>query len=402
MAHKLGISGLGEYSISFGVASSFCYLVGLGAPEGLVKLIETNKERPFNRIRLVCLSHLFSIGTAVFAVIILYIISLLVEISNTLFFTVVWVVAWGCNISASQSLNAIKEERLGVLFFYSLTALTSAIIGIVSVLYGEHDVSVIIQRTAIAFCCLAIVSSFVLYRKICSSENSVNSQQITVWRLICTGMPFSVGRFIQAVILWAPVWLAEVLHSKDAAGISAALIRLGVAFGALMAATRFVFRRWFVQELNKNKVQLLSILLSTLGSLVSFLAVIAAIFILLIGKPILTILFGYDVGEYNWLMALILLGIAIEAQFGVAEDLLRNAHYIHQTLILQTLALGVQLVIGYILFSVFGWPAVIYGYLIQLILYQSLLAIWLRRYLRIELRPIYSLRAFKLIMKLKH
>lgn len=402
IAHKLSVTDLGMYSISFGLASSFCYLVGIGIPEGLVKVIEKNYSNNRSRHNLIFNAHLLSILSGVFVIIITLIISFLSWLDSNHASTIIWCVAWGCNISAAHSLVALKKERLGAMFFYSLTALCSSSVAIISVLLGTTEISIIITRTAVAFSLLSMISTCVLFLHI-QEKSSIRMISLNdAKKLLTTGLPFTLGRVIQACILWIPVWLSGFYYTKEASGIVAALIRLGVAFGAAMSATRFVLKRWFVQLIQEKKIVLLGDILSSFGTLISAISLSGAVLMLLIGDIVLALMFGSGIGQYYWLMSIILLGISIEALFGASEDLLKNSNGMSKTLKLQLACLAIQITSTIFLMMIFEWPGVIYGYILQLIVYQYFITKWLRADLAIYIRPNFSMKSLSLLFKTKH
>ncbi len=405
LSHRFGKGGLGSYATSFGISSTLCYLVGLGAPEGVARLAAgfvDGPASPARRARLAVQAHLLSILCSTLAIAVGAALCLAAPSEReTIIWTVIWTAGWGLSVSSSHCLIAMGVERLGSFLFYTAGAGVSVAAVSVSLLlgYGLHGalVSAAMSYLSLGLAGTIAVAAWARF----SGPLSLRVSWADVRSLIVAGAPFSTARLVTSAALWVPVWGAGIFMGTAGAGVTSAVMRLALAAGAAMAATRLVLRRVIADQMASGHWRRLSLLGSVSGTIFGGITLLGIAVAWVFGNPILHLLFGADFKGYRDLLCLALVGPVLENQFGVAEDVLKNRGDGLRVIIIQVFGVAVQWASLFLL-----WHSSIYAFTFVYVLYDFVVQItyvtWLGRTANIWIRPILSIRAFRTFLKLQH
>lgn len=404
LSHTFGKTGLGGYASAFGLASTLCYLLGFGAPEGVARVAaEAGRAGGDDRRKaLVWLGHRFAMLTALGGVAVVLLVTAVLpdHLKWSFAWTGLWVIGWGLNISASHCLIAAGVEKLGSFFFYTASAsLNFAIVG-ACVLIGATPTS-ILAASALGYLMLGLIGTIAVWRVTRGSPRGAASIRLDGFSLIKAGSPFSGARLIQSTALWAPVWAAGLFAGVAAAGVSGAVMRLAVAAAAAMAAIRLVLRRVIAEQLVSGHYRRLAMMASVSGTIFAGLTLVGVVLVWLFGDIGLKILFGKDFSGYRGLLCFALVGTMLESQFGIAEDILKNSGKGLQVMAVQGVAIVAALTL---MFLVRGANLYVYvgGYVLYVAIAEAVYVTWLGRTSGIWIRPMLSPRILKIFLRIRH
>jgi O-antigen/teichoic acid export membrane protein len=404
LSHAFGKAGLGGYASAFGLASTLCYLLGFGAPEGVARIVaEAGREGGGDRRKtLVWLGHRFAALTGLggVAAVLAVTFFLPANLKWMVAWTGLWVVGWGVNISASHCLIAAGVEKLGSFFFYTASASMNFVIVGAAVFIGWKP-DAILAASAVGYILLGLIGTVAVWRETRGQKTRAGPKPTDVVDLIKAGSPFSGARLIQSTALWVPVWAAGLFAGVAGAGVTGAVMRLAVAAAAAMAAIRLVLRRVIAEQLVSGHFRRLAMMASVSGTIFAGLTLIGIVLVWFFGDFGLKILFGKDFGGYRGLLCLALVGTTLESQFGIAEDILKNSGEGLRVMAVQGLAIVAALALvllarGANLYVYVG------GYVLYVAIAEAFYVTWLGRSRGIWIRPMLSPRILKIFLRIRH
>lgn len=398
IAHRFGSAGLGHYASALGVASTVCYAAGLGAHETPRATATASLKEAVG-------------GAFAFSLLTIFVgLGLFVGILATpwltggaaLLWTGLWCAAWALNVTSALCLIALGSEKLGALFFYTAGAVCSFSAICVLMLSGVDDASSAIMTSACAYAAVAVAASAITLSRIAGVRLAVFRPTLMT-SLVTTGAPFAWARIVQTTALWLPVWIAGASMGPADAGVTSAVMRLAVAAMAAMAAIRLVFRRIMPSMLAAGHRKRLGLLASAVGTLTAGATLMGIVGVLLVGSQALGLVFGSGLAPYKWLLAWALVGTLIEAQFGLAEDMLRYAGHARRLILVQTMSVIVlAIALAVVAVAQLGIYGLITTYVAYVAFIQTVYAVWLRRSEDIAVAPLLNARALRLSIRLRH
>ncbi|WP_421736137.1 lipopolysaccharide biosynthesis protein [Caulobacter sp.] len=403
LSHMFGKEGLGHYASAFGLASTLCYFLGFGAPEGVARLAAAGgRKDAAHRQRLVRSAHGLALlsGAGVIAVVVAAaLLALPASLRWNTIWTGVWVVGWGINISASLCLIASGSERAGSFFFYTAGASLNFVLVLLAMALGWGPPAVL-AISASSYLALGLIGSVQIWL-VLRREPIAPRGESQALALVKAGAPFSGARIIQSAALWIPVWGAGLLSGVAAAGVIGAVMRLAVAAAAAMAAIRLVLRRVIADQLTSGHYRRLAIMASVSGTIFAGLTLVGVVLVWFFGDWGLSLLFGKSFAGNRALLCLALIATAAESQFGIAEDILKNKGAGLKVMAVQAaaivLAFGPMFVLRFQ-----DMTAYVGAYVGYVAITQAAYVVWLGRARGIWIRPMLSRRVLKTFMRIRH
>lgn len=389
LARHLDAHAYGQYLFVLSAVLPTYFLLGLGASETVVRegpvLLQTEGGRAGGELRrLVGAGLVAALGSASLLVAVgAAVLSLpVVDAGVTPWFMLTFFVANGLMFNAAQILLGIGEDRLGAFFFYpalNVTLLGSAVPYML--LARDPSFTGIATVTSVA----SVVAAAVALGVVLSRIRPARSTGGQLRHVVRVGIRLAAARAFYAAGLWLPTFVAGLLLSPVEAGYLGTAGRLAVAVAAVMAAVRFAVRPSIVRAFHEGDTERIRLLCGSLATISSGLAVIALVLNLVLGRSVVTTVFGSSFAPVAPLLSLLLVGIIAECVAGPVDEVLKMTGHEGRVLVIFTAALPL-LVLGLLAgvgggIEVMAGVQVIYSVVVfgsMIVAVRLALGIWLR------------------------
>jgi len=389
ITNSLSMRDTGIYFSIFGLILTTNFASGLGLPDGLVRACPPVAESNNRELVVTLLSSGLTIGFASIAGLSLAFglfsagmfghYSLILPVS-------VWWASYGVTFLMSQTLVAAGYTRLGTFVFYSaincgLLLVLLPYLALSSTPPLGHVLYVTMAGAAIA----AFVScTFVIVNVARPNRPQYSTELRAAWT---TGLLIALGRIVQAAIIWSPVWVAGVIVDAPGAALIGLATRLVSAVAAVIAAIRFSIRPDLARDAAAGRWTKIEEIASRIAFWASLLALAAIGGTLLLGKPIITIVFGQTYQEAYVLVALFLLGTLGESIGGPVDEILKMSGRAKTVLTFQIFIVAIGLILQSFAATWFGLPGVAIGYAACLAALYAMQIIYLKKSVGIFVFP---------------
>jgi O-antigen/teichoic acid export membrane protein len=365
-----GTADLGLFSASFGIASSFCYWIGLGASEAILRSStnkDVNKEWWASNA---FFAHISGVSISVIVCVIVTILFINEIVGNLVLYITIWTVAWGLSISLSHILILFKKEQYGNFLFYGFPASISFLTILFSCIY-QVEIESVIMVVAVLYIVISVLLSF--FVMIFLWRIGISLEHVSTLKLLCDGILYSTSRVIQSVILWCPVWLATALYSLDAAAMISIVYRLGLGVNAFMSAIRLMLRRVTLLTFDSNKAHrnLLFNRISYIGTISSLICIFTLIPVYIFGDWIFITFFNINNLLAKYLLAVVIISLAVECQFSLQEDLMKNVLNLNNIVLVQSGMLLLFILTIICLSNLLDLYAFVWAFFFQILAYQT-------------------------------
>jgi O-antigen/teichoic acid export membrane protein len=222
---------------------------------------------------------------------------------------------------AAQSLVALRLAGLGAFFFYSSTNIYLMFTAVPYLLFWpDPHINGLILCTITAASLSFITASIFLIRALSPYREHEKAKLGPTFR---TGSIIAISRMLQAMIYWIPVWICGALLGPADASVLATAGRLLVAVSAVIAALRFSVRPMIVSAAAKSDWSTIENSGRRIALFTTLLTLAAMLLMVLIGRPILLLLFGPAYSPVWGVLFILLFGALGEAFGGPVDEVLK-------------------------------------------------------------------------------
>jgi O-antigen/teichoic acid export membrane protein len=332
ITHVLSLADAGRYFLFAAFIQTTFFAAGLGLPDGLVRYLPTLGIPRAQAVALMAKSAgraaflSFTGVAAAFGYALVVGGSLLIALLVAL-----WWAGNGLIFICAQAAVAIERTSFGSLAFYSaanLGVLPTLLLGFG--LGAAHSVESVLSLTATGTG-VASAATLAYLGRIAGKESRKNRRPVARnpqprhWHseLLKVGSQITLGRVVQALTLWTPVWVAGAMMTHtDVARIGLAT-RLVSAVAAILAAVKFSIRPQLARDAAADEWDSIARTCSRIASATTALALTALLGDLIVGQPLIRLAFGSNYGSITVLIAVFLIGTVGESVPGPADEVLR-------------------------------------------------------------------------------
>ncbi|MEH3067209.1 MAG: hypothetical protein PGN15_03825 [Aeromicrobium erythreum] len=395
VAQRLPLADAGVYFTLFGAVTVSSMLVGIGAPDGLVRLLPVivdpgRRGTTGNKMlrRAVRVSRLTGIAGGL-----LVAVYCLASMGSS-FVAVgagIWWLGYSQVFLAAQILAGLNRAALAAFFAYSATNFAYCLTLVPYLVLAERPtLGGVVALAAAPTVAVAVVGHCMVRRALRGGgpveavghdpgtppevAPGARASAAGVWHV---GIPIMLTRIMQASLPWLPVWFLSAFASHEQAAVYAAASRLVVAVTAVIAALRFAVRPRIVRLFSEQEVEQIA-KIARGASVASAVGPTIGLFCMLtVGEPLITTVLGQRYSGTSEVLTILLVGVLAECVGGVADEILKMTGLTSIVLMSLALAVGVQCA-GGIVFGADGavsmaWTTVVAfatQYVIQLVYLQ--------------------------------
>lgn len=328
VSRKASLEVSGAYFLAFGWISSTYFLSGLGLPDGLVRelaLLLARDDSARARKTIEKSAFIFALTLLIPFTATAALASHLNWGPSEVIFVSLWWASYAVMFFVSQCLLSLGSPALASFFFYPAVniSLTATLIPYL-LISSQPTFRGISIAASIGGVVMAALGSGLLASKVAKLERAP-LRSSPVMPIMSFGLKIAIGRVIQTVIYWLPVWAAGATLGAAAAGVIGLASRLNNAIAAVMAAIRFIVRPGLVRALEKRDFAGITNNARLISTIASGLVVGALACYLLIGKFLLKTIFGPDFVLAFVPLAILLVGTIGEAAGGIVDEILKMA-----------------------------------------------------------------------------
>lgn len=254
VAQKLDAVGTSQYFTLMGWVLTSYFWVGAGLPDGAVKEVPALVVLGHHEEAARVVRRTFAVGLGTIPLGFITSVGFAYQISHQLeaaFGVGLWWSAYAAIFVAAQVLVATGSPALGSAIFYGAANLGQLCITIPAVLLlSTVETADVLTLTGLGTAVTAALSVFVALRAVRRVTTSAQTAGTEFHPLVDghvrsalhSGAAIAVGRFVQAAIIWTPVWIAGVALNAEAAADMGIASRLVSAVAGVIAAVRFSVR----------------------------------------------------------------------------------------------------------------------------------------------------------------
>lgn len=406
IARETSLEVAGQYFAIFAMVSVGYTTVGLGASDGLVRLLpgecaEGAISGEGLRLARQCIA--FSIVCTLLLGIVPISIAAVWQPSTlaTVSLVSVWWTGYCIVFLSAQVMVGIGRTNVGAFAAYAVINITClCVVGLFSLIVDNLSLDTILilvaggttVASALTFSFLVVVLQKA--RRSYSTEEEKPPSEMgarnldTVRALIKYGMPMMIARLGQAAIPWVPVWVFVVCGLPASGALYAAASRIVVIATAVIAALRFSSRHEIVLRLKARmygellRLSLRSSALAICASAASI-AVVATV-----GDKVLPAVFGTSYSESVAFVQILLLATVAEAFGGLSDEILKMMGRTYVVIGSIFLALLVQLGSSLTAVNLHSVIIAAYGTVVAFSALYGLQVVWLWRNTNLFRRPI--------------
>jgi O-antigen/teichoic acid export membrane protein len=361
VTNSLSLHDAGLYFTISGLILTTYFISGFGLPDGAVKTVPVLIENGAIKraAAVLCQTHFIGISSAiVIAILFGFVCFSFTGSAEIGLFSGVWWLGYGSVFVGAQILVAQGSIRFGAFAFYSAVNCGIIIFLLpIVMLFKVVTFEVILLGSCSAAMLAALVVVLVVGQNGAWPRRPVRrgvSDLVAAWQ---QGVAISAARVLQAMIIWSPVWIAQVFVSPEDAALLGLASRLTAAVAAVLAAVRFSIRPDLARLSAKNKWHQICTVASNIAFWTTALAVLAIVGDILVGRILISVFFGDRYVIAQILVAIMLLGTLGESIGGPVDEVLKMAGMASFVFFAQatTLILGIALqVAGGIIFGSSG------------------------------------------------
>lgn len=381
IARHLGADDAGRYFFVAGTVLSLYFLAGFGIPDGLVAACPAENARGNSRAvgALALKGLLYSCALASVVPVSIYVAALsFTGCHRTAIYASIWSAGYCLTFIASQTLVSIDKTEFGSFVFYSAVNVCICFTTIPYLLLSENP-SLEGTLASNAFAALAAGASSIVFTLRNVFKLGVDGTAPSVHALWKNGFRISLGRVVQAAIIWMPVWIAGVLltHSDSAQlGLAGRLLSI---VGALLAAVRFSIRPRIAFLAARGEWQAISGISGRIAQIASIFSLCAMAITWTIGQDLIDRAFGRGY-ESTATLLLILLGASLaESLGGAVDEALKMSGQAGAVLLSQLVSLILMAAAGILLTGRYGAPGAALASTISFAVMYALQIAWLFR-----------------------
>lgn len=332
VARDLDSKGTAQYFSVMGWVLATYFWVGAGLPDGAVKEVPALKvlERTSDSTLLLKRAFrrsLLSLPVGFFASVVAgYAVCANVQAALA---TGLWWAAYAATFASSQTVVAAGKPRAGTAMFYSAANLGQVCFTVPALIIASpSEASEVLLLagigTGISACVCILVTTTLIDRIGGQAPVPVSAPSDRLIRQAArAGWPIAAGRFVQAAIIWSPVWVASVALSSERAADMGLASRLVSAVAGVIAAVRFSIRPQLSEWAALGDWHAIESKGRSIATAATGLAVAALCGTLTLGWTVVPALFGHQREAAVLLTAMLLFGTIGESIGGPVDEVLK-------------------------------------------------------------------------------
>lgn len=356
IARALTPDDAGTYFLVSGLTLATYFLAGLGIPDGLVAACPAARALGNgNAVRHMAMKGVaYSCGISLILPITVYLLfrALQHEASIALPASILCM-GYSFTFIAAQTLVATEKVQPGSFVFYSAIntclCFTTVPYLLIAKSPGLIDVLAINAHTALAAGGASLAFTIWHVHKLTGGGSSVSL--VGLWK---NGLLISLGRVVQASILWMPVWIAGILLTNADAALLGLAGRLLSIVGALLAAIRFAIRPTLAFLASRNDWRAVERISGNVALVASAFSVAAMATAWLFGEDLIALVFGESYRPASALLFIMLGATLAESVGGAVDEILKMSSKSGVVLASQIIALLAIAVLGPLLTLHYG------------------------------------------------
>ncbi len=322
LARLLSPQGLGAYFLAFSLVTAASLLSLMGLDQAVVRFLgESVGLNQFERARRVLrkVLTLGMLGALALGLLYLsfgYFVELFLlhapELVQVTGLVALWMVVLAMQLLLAETFRGLHDIRLASIFFSLANGvLLTAFLGVLWLLEGEADLAVVILLAVGSNLVSVILAAVLLYRRVASfPSGSEADSTMGFGKIIRIGLPLMVFNMSLLVLSqgWVDLWILSAFHPEEVVAVFGAAARMGVLVAMPILVVNSVVSPLIAQMYAQGRQQELEHALRAAATLAAILAFVALLGFVMLGGPILGLVFGdyYRAGA----MALALLSIA--------------------------------------------------------------------------------------------
>ncbi|PHR94186.1 MAG: hypothetical protein COA69_00895 [Robiginitomaculum sp.] len=366
VTRSLSLEEAGIYFSLFGLILTSNFLAGFGLPDGLVRLCPALAvDGKFFEISELIRRGVMIGFLSIFFLMIVLGLSLVAtrQSMEIVLLTSMWWCCYGVIFLSAQILVAGGKAQLGTFMFYSAIN-AGLLVTVVPFLIFSVDVALatVLKVTVMGAGLAAIFGLILLVREVRHLKPRQARLQVPLKAAWESGVFIATGRVVQTAIIWSPVWITGVLIGVAEAALIGLSGRLVSAVAAVIATIRFSIRPELSRSAAAGQWSAIERLARHIGLWTTLLAVVAICGDLLIGKAVISTIFGDQYGKVAGLVAILLVGTIGESFGGPVDEILKMDGKGHVVLLFQILAGVIGVGLQFLGAHMFGLKGVAVGY----------------------------------------
>lgn len=326
VARTLTPHDYGQYLFVLSAVLPTYFLLGFGASETFVreapKLAERGERSEVSALAGATLTVaagsallIGAIGGAAIAL-----LPLKPELAGVLRFMLVFFIANGLMFNCAQILLGNGYDKLGAFFFYPALNISLLLSSIpYALLAARPSFGGLAAFTSIGSSLAALAGLAITIAKVRPMRPAAG----TMRHLTGAGIKLAAARALYAIGLWLPTFLAGVLLSPVQAGYLGTAGRLAVAVAAVTAAVRFAVRPAIVRAFARQDHEEIRRICGSLAAATFGMACLALAANMLLGRSLVTLVFGPHFAPVAPLLSILLVAIAAESFGGPVDEVLK-------------------------------------------------------------------------------
>lgn len=332
IAHSLDAQGAARYFTFMGLVLTTYFWVGGGLPDGIVREVPALRAVGQEAVAraLVKVAWRRTVLTLPIGFSLVSVAAFLISREvGTAIGVGAWWTSYAIIFSAAQITVAAGSAGIGTTLFYSSANLGQLLVTVPAVLaFSTGTLQSVTLLTGLGTMLAALVAAAVALRtarkldsvNLSGRELDTRSVSTSAFRV---GIQIAIGRCVQAVIIWSPVWIAvALLTARNAADIGLAA-RLVSAVAGVIAAVRFSVRPELAAAAAVGEWLSIQRAGRSIAILATGLALSAVIATIAVGPIVISAIFGTEYGAVWLFTAILLLGTVGESVGGPVDEILK-------------------------------------------------------------------------------
>lgn len=370
VSQTLSVKDTGIYIMVLGGILGSYFLVGFGAPDGLVKYTSKNTlgdeaRSYFGIVRMVTLIGWFTsflVGVIYGVIIYLFTDSFALGTASA-----IWWSAYGVVFCSSQALISLNRVTSGTLSFYCAINFSVLFSVIPSTLFVTDSTLLFVLSISAAS---SFVASFAISVLLLSqvAYARVVLPLVVLQEIVKTGSYIAAGRLLQALLIWSPVWVVGFVNGPLEAAYVGLASRLASAISGILSSIRFSIRPELGEFASRKDWKAAKVVCSNIAFWVSGIVIFAYVIFFFLGDNFIIFFFGLEYLDAWAFLMIFLFGTFGESMGGPVDELLKMSGREKKVFLVQLIIGSLSVIFQVLGAYLFGPSAVVATFSVSFVL----------------------------------